>query len=147
MDTTRHEVVYLSAGEVTVRHFRPLLVVGGMFAVIWAGCWISTRLGFVGPKCHSEVLQEAVSPDGRYVATAFEHDCGATARYVRIISVRWSQASFDAENENRWAFIMEGQPEVRLSWTKSTDLTVKHLGGVRLMRKAVVWDGIPISYE
>lgn len=43
--------------------------------------------GCVNP-CNNQIVQEAVSPDGRYAATAFIRDCGATTDFSPQVFLR-----------------------------------------------------------
>lgn len=98
--------------------------------------------------CQSDVVQEAISPDGYRVATAFERGCGATSPFTRVVGVRPKGTRFDGESKSEWVFFVEGQPDIRLTWTGPDRLTVKHSGsGGRVIRQAVVWDGLAVSYE
>lgn len=118
-------------------------------AVLWGGYWaVATyALSRALTDCGNEVLQEAYSTDGQFLATAFERGCGATSPFARIVSVRGSGKPFDGEDREKWVFTIEGRPDVRLTWAGPKHLTVKYGGGGRVVRQAVVWNGVTIAYE
>lgn len=99
-------------------------------------------------ECGNEVLQETTSAGGQYTATAFERGCGATAPFSRIVSVRSTAIRFDGGNKDEWVFVIQDQPDIQLTWTGPEHLTVKYgRGNEHVMRQAVIWSGISISYE
>lgn len=132
------------------RWLRWLVGTAVVLIVVWGAYWaVATyALGRALTECGSEVLQETSSTNGQFTATAFERGCGATSPFTRIVSVRASAARFDGEDREKWVFTIEGQPDIRLMWTGPAHLTVKYGGGGgRVMRQAVVWYGVAVSYE
>jgi hypothetical protein len=75
-------------------------------------------------SCSSSVLSEAVSPDGQYVATVFERNCGATSPYVRIVSIRPKGTRIRFDNDSSLVFATEGQLNVGVKWSGPRELTV-----------------------
>jgi hypothetical protein len=129
---------------------RWLVATAALLVVAWGGYWaVATHaLGRALTECGNEVLQEATSADGQCTATAFERGCGATSPFARIVSVRSGATRFDRENRDEWVFTIQGQPDIRLTWTGPEHLTVKYGGGSgRVVRQAVIWNGVAISYE
>lgn len=120
-----------------------------LLAVVWVGYWaVATHaLGRALTECGSDVLQQATSADGQRIVTAFERGCGATSPFVRIVSLRASRTPFDGEHKNEWVLAIQDQPTIQLTWTGPERLTIKYGGGGRLLRQAVTWDRITISYE
>ena len=132
-----------------IRWPRWLIGVAVLVVAVWGGYWMVAvyALSRSQTDCGNEVLQEAVSTDGTYIATAFERNCGATTPFVQIVGIRSGGSCFDSENTDEWVFTVEGQPGIALTWTAPERLTVKYGGGGRVFRKAVVWYGLVISYE
>jgi hypothetical protein len=132
------------------RWLRWLVGTAVLLVAAWGGYWaVATHaLSRALTECGNEVLQEATSTDGQYIAAAFERGCGATSPYTRIVSVRAGRTRFDGEKRDEWVFTVEGQPDIRLMWTGPDHLTVKYGGGGgRVVRQAVIWYGIAISYD
>ena len=74
--------------------------------------------------CSSSILSEAVSPDGRYIATVFERNCGATSPYLRIVSIYPEGIRLRPEDDGSWVFVSKDQPNVGVSWSSPRQLTV-----------------------
>ena len=90
-------------------------------------CMIAYMLvaGCVGSQCGNEVLSEAASPDIKYVATVFERNCGATAPYARVVSIRPVGSEFDGNDMGEYVFTMQGQHDVTVQWTTANRLVIR----------------------
>lgn len=75
--------------------------------LIFAGCSESF--------CKDEVLEEVRSPDGKYIATVFESNCGATTAYSRHVLLRASESRFDGASAENIVFTVKGQHSVELN--------------------------------
>jgi uncharacterized protein YxeA len=78
--------------------------------------------------CSNDIIKEQSSPDGRYIATLFERDCGATTSYLRIVTLRQTGATFKANKYDDWVFKMEGQPNVVFFWANKNSLSISYSG-------------------
>jgi hypothetical protein len=87
------------------------------------------------------------SPDGTYIATVFERNCGATTPFVRVVSLRASTANFDADKTDDWVFTVEHQPAIVLHWDAQLHLSVAYPRGADLGTQRDVWKDVSISYE
>ena len=72
--------------------------------------------------CGNTILQEVSSPDGRYVATFFERDCGATTNFIRMVSLRFSHKDFSSDNP---VLVLRDRPSLELRWIGSSRLYIK----------------------
>src|SRR5262245_8016231 len=114
-------------------------------ALIAWGAW--RAMGWLrASDCSNTILSEAVTDDGKRTATVFERNCGATTSFVRFVSVRMANAAFDAELENQYVFVIEGQPEVRIAWEGPDHLSVKFASG-RIIRQVMIWYGVTVLYD
>lgn len=117
----------------------PLVIVLNLVVVI-SGCTMSA--------CGNNVLRDAISPDGKHIATVFERNCGATTSYVRVVMVRDSASSFDGGSIDDFIFTMQGQYKVDVRWESIGELVI-----VRAMRSQDIfknldsWQGIRVSYS
>lgn len=75
-----------------------------------------------GGLCSDRIIAESRSPNGEYVATLFERDCGATADFSRMVSIRPSNSGFVADNGR--VFVVKGQPMIYLAWTSGQSLRI-----------------------
>jgi len=143
MNTVSH------AKRPVMRWLRWLIGAVVVLALVWVGYWVLAIQALDQAfECSNDTLQQAESIDGNFVATAFERNCGATSPFVRIVSsIRPSADHFDPNNRDEWAFAVEGQPDIRMTWAGPRNLTVKYgAGGGRVARQAVAWYGVSISY-
>ena len=84
-------------------------------------CLNGCSLNLTG-DCAETTKAQTVSPDGKYVATVYERDCGATTDFSTIVNVRLSNAKFSEKEGD--IFIVRGQPTVNLTWESSTGLKI-----------------------
>jgi hypothetical protein len=80
----------------------------------------------VGSPCDNSVLSEAVSPDKRYIATVFAHDCGATAPFARVVMIRATGSEFHGNDVDEYVFTMRGDHAVGAHWSGPNQLVVEH---------------------
>lgn len=73
--------------------------------------------------CADEVQSSVASPDGKWVATVFERDCGATTDFSMQINVRRASETFDGDSTPP-VFVAKGRRDVRIAWDASRRLMV-----------------------
>jgi hypothetical protein len=98
-------------------------------------------------KCGNEVLQEIDSQDHRYTASVFERDCGATAPFVRVVSLRTEGTKLDTESRGDWILALRGQDTLQLRWASERHLVI---GGATRDPKAQIrssWLDVKVSLE
>ena len=97
--------------------------------------------------CSNDILIEAVSPNGKYVATLFERNCGPTTSYVRIISIRKNKEVFDGDKDASYVFIMSKRHDIKIYWQDSEDLIISRPAiSDYIFKELKEWDGIQIAY-
>jgi len=133
----------------TMRVTRWVLGLAGAALIAWGTYRAIAVYGLyrAATDCSNEILNEAVSSDGKLTATAFERNCGATAPFVRIVSVRATKAAFDGDTEKEYVFVVEGQPELQVAWNGPDYLSVRFGGGGRVVRQALIWYGVTVGYD
>jgi hypothetical protein len=117
----------------SIRFFMPWLL---LLSLIGCGSFL----------CGNDILQEVSSPDGKYVATVFERNCGATTPYLRIVSLRAAGKSFDAEVYNDWVFKISEQYKIEIKWSDIDKLDIMYAGGGEVSTHVDSWNKIKISY-
>ena len=75
--------------------------------------------------CRNSTIEEVRSPDGAYVATVFDRNCGATTPYYRVVSLRFTGSKFDQEMQDDWIFEVKNKPEILLKWADPRHLSVR----------------------
>ena len=96
--------------------------------------------------CSVDVLSESNSPDGKYIATVFERNCGATTPFVRVVSLRHADSEFSSEEDDDWVFTIHGQSDIRTSWTENTELKILYSATGDNPTRRTKWGKITIDY-
>jgi len=131
-----------------MRVIRWALGLAGVALIAWGAYWAIAVYGlYRATDCSNEILNEAVSNDGKLTATAFEQNCGATAPFSRIVSVRAANTAFDGDAEKEYVFVVEGQPDLHVAWDGPNHLSVRFGGGGRVVRQALIWYGVTVGYD
>jgi hypothetical protein len=99
-----------------------VILTGSLIVAYPIGYYIASSL--FSFSCSSSVLSEAASPDGQYIATVSERNCGATSPYIRVVSIRPEGTRLRVENDSSWVFVTEDQPTVEVIWSGPRKLTV-----------------------
>jgi hypothetical protein len=122
-----------------------LLLVG--LCVGGVGC----RVG--GALCSEEMKHEVTSLDGKYVATLFERNCGATTDFVTHINLRPSEAKYRAESSGNVIdgeiFVVDGRPEITLIWTEAKTLSILsklEVDSRGIFKQEASWQDVIIRY-
>jgi hypothetical protein len=100
-----------------------------------------------GSLCGNDVIKESVSPDGKYVASVIERNCGATTPYVQVISLRLSNTKLDPEKHDDWVFTIHGQSKIELNWESTRKLNISYSGTGDNPTQRVSWQDVAISYN
>jgi len=103
--------------------------------------------------CADQVTQESHSPDGRWAATSYVRDCGATTSDATHIIVRDAATPFRAWRhggppDQGLVYAQEQRPLVDLQWTGPHDLVI-HLAadGGRVYARLSSWHNVSIAYS
>ncbi|PTQ66541.1 hypothetical protein C8R26_1487 [Nitrosomonas oligotropha] len=97
--------------------------------------------------CGDEIKDEVISPNGKYVATIFERNCGATTPYISIVSLRLSDIKFDPEDHNNWVFKIYGESDIEATWAAMNKLKISFTGTGSPPNKNEKWRNVVISYD
>lgn len=100
-----------------------------------------------GSLCSNDVLSESTSPDGEYVASVFERNCGATTPHVQVISLRLSNTKLNPERHEDWVFTIHGQSRIDLHWESARKLKISYSGTGDNPTQRVSWQDVIISYK
>jgi hypothetical protein len=100
-----------------MKRFTPLLLFFPLAFAI-SGCGFLLR-----SNCENAIRSEIQSPDGKFVATLFERNCGATTDFSTIVNLRESSRKFDGDNLG--IVITRGQHKFDLVWDGNTHLRLR----------------------
>lgn len=100
----------------------------------------------LGADCEDAIKVEMKSPDGKYIATLYERDCGATTDFSTIVNLRAGSAKFNGEDER--VFVIEGRPQVELVWKGNANLQLDCRGcrAEDIFKQERAWKDVTISY-
>jgi hypothetical protein len=101
-------------------------------------------------ECDDEVRGEARSPGGRWVATTYVRNCGATAAYATHVVIRDAALPFrpwrnGGPGDQGLVYVEEQQPTIELVWQGPNELAIRSSGGGgRIFRRENHWRGVAI---
>lgn len=78
--------------------------------------------------CSNDIINETKSSDGKYIATVFDRNCGATTANLRIVTLRLAKDSLDSNEYKDWVFKVKGQPKVDVIWITDDKLSINYAG-------------------
>ncbi len=125
---------------------RRFMLLAALFvgAVLLFVVWLFLALP---PLCGKEVLQEAVSPDGRYKASVYEGSCGSTTGVATYIAVERNFDTLLAKEAD--VLIANGDRMsvgVRVRWSGPRALVVSWRGSERVFLAESQVLGISVDY-
>ena len=94
--------------------------------------------------CDNKLREEVPSPNGEYVVSIIERNCGATTPFMSLVSIRRSDSSFDAEDYENWVFTIEGKSNIAVSWEENKKLKITYTGTGSTPNQKKTWNGIEI---
>ncbi|MGH9877893.1 MAG: DUF5412 family protein [Nitrososphaerales archaeon] len=96
--------------------------------------------------CDDEIKHEKGSPDGKYVATFYERDCGATTDFSTIVNIRPRAEKFNGKKGS--LFIVKGRHQINIAWKDRGKLQIecKDCRSEDVFKQERVWSDIEISY-
>jgi hypothetical protein len=97
--------------------------------------------------CDNELIEDIVSLNGKYAASVFERNCGATTPYIRIVSLHLANEKLGYEDSENWVFISKGQPHIKLAWIGDEILKVYSSGTGEEPTQRNMWGEVSIIYE
>jgi Family of unknown function (DUF5412) len=97
--------------------------------------------------CDNQLIEDVKSPNGKYTASVFERDCGATTPYIEIVSLHSSAAKFDPENYDDWVFTVQGRSKVKATWISDDKLQVSYTYTGEKLTQQEKWNGINITVK
>ncbi len=96
-------------------------------------------------ECVNTVKYESVSPDGMFVATAFERSCGATTNFSTQASIRENSQPFDLKNGGN-ILVIGGKNDIRLNWINKRHLSM-HFSATEIFKKEKTWGSVNITHN
>jgi|RhiMethySRZTD1v2_1073278.scaffolds.fasta_scaffold1192698_2 uncharacterized protein DUF5412 len=105
-------------------------------------CFLVSVACGIGIPCDNEIKQELVSPDGRYTATAFIRDCGATTGFSPQVHLRRTGTKMTAAGN---VFIGNHSNEIKIRWLSANELEISSPGEVTHSLKE--FDGVRVTLK
>jgi hypothetical protein len=116
-----------------------------LWALLFLSSVGSNGCGILGPRCSDVIVREYPSPDGDFVASVFERNCGATTDYSTHVALRRSGEAFSGEPQHRITTV-SGRSVIELSWIGPQTLRVSTRQDTIFLAEDA-WDRIDILYE
>jgi hypothetical protein len=92
---------------------------------IWHAVVFATLVSSCGlDPCANILKGEAVSPDGRYVASTYVTSCGATTTARTAVGLRPAQLAFEASTGQPAVLLLSGEWDVSVAWDGGNRLSV-----------------------
>lgn len=95
--------------------------------------------------CTDAMKAEARSPDGRYVATVFERDCGATTDFSTHVGIRKNDKLM-MFSEQVSVLTIKGRETVDVEWSTDETLLIS-LPKAKTFTKLQAWRDVKIVYH
>jgi hypothetical protein len=113
---------------------------------------IALTLNYLGcGLCGEDSKHEIKSTDGRYVATVFVRNCGATTPYVTHLNLREVGENFKPDSNGviveGEVYTVKGQAEIKVSWSSESSLLIETIGGPEVLGKEKSWKEVTINYK
>ena len=96
------------------------------------------------PLCENTLISDALSSDGRYTASVFERNCGATTSSVFVVSLRHAEDEFNPLGDN-WIFTVHDKTPIYIKW-HGTSLHVDYVQVFDKPTKVNKWKDVSIKY-
>lgn len=111
-------------------------------------CFCLSSVGCLSSDCENTVLAEVNSPDGKKVASLFEHGCGATTPFVQVVTIREYGTRFEGNDTEDFIFTMQGQQKIEVQWEGDNRLVIKRPPNAGdIFKELKSWNGVEISYN
>ena len=91
-----------------------------------------------------DIIQEVVSPDGKYVAYVFEANGGATTRFTYRLSVLKNGKKLKAGDVGN-TFITYDEFDVE--WINDNTLKVNNIPSINIFEQKIKIDGVNVTYN
>ncbi len=91
-----------------------------------------------------DIIQESVSPDGKYIAYVFEANGGATSRFTYRLSILKNGKKLKAGDVGN-TFIT--YTEFDVEWIDDNTLNVNNIASVNIFKQETKIDDVNISYN
>ena len=91
-----------------------------------------------------DIIQESVSPDGKYIAYVFEANGGATSRFTYRLSILKNGKKLKAGDVGN-TFIT--YTEIAEEWSDDNTLNVNNIASVNIFKQETKIDDVNISYN
>ncbi len=139
----------MSSRRRVIHWLRLLTCIAAIVVVAWVSYWVAAVYGLSRmSECGNRVLQEATSPDYRFIVTAFERNCGATTPFITGVAIRPVGSALTPETDD-WLFGAQNRFDVAIRWDDARHLHLRMPSPPQasISSQLIVWQGIEITYD
>lgn len=99
-------------------------------------------------RCDDQIQTHADSPKGKYEATVFVRNCGATTDYSSIINLRETSSRFNADADDNTIFVVKGRPRIGIEWitTDHVRVSCSACSQENIFKQVQSWKDVKVSY-
>lgn len=96
-------------------------------------------------SCNDSVFVEESSPDKKYVAVAYQRNCGATTGFATRVTIQSRRSKI---GDSEYVFGVEDKRQVKLVWTDARKLNVECVGCTHndIFRQETFWKDVSVTY-
>src|ERR1051325_9404381 len=111
--------------------------------VLLSGCHSSLL-----DACDDRVVREVRSGDGKFVATLYVRNCGATTDYSSIVNLRPGGTRFNGYADDYIIFVAKGERDIGIQWLNTNEVRVWCRGceSNDIFKKQPTWKDVKIAY-
>jgi hypothetical protein len=105
------------------------LIVVGVLTAMGAGYLLLTSTFDLVGDCGEEVIRSVPSPDGRFVATVYRRNCGATSDFATHVNLRRNSGAVKRDGgvvHEGEVLTLGGTRKVKVTWLDSRRLSLLH---------------------
>jgi hypothetical protein len=117
-----------------------MLIIGALVSLLLAltGCTLD---------CGHELVKEVQSPDGKYIASVFDSDCGATTPFSRQVLLRKGGTVFSGDHQEDVVFRVKGKRNIEAQWVDGEHLRIRRSPNKDdIFKESGEWHGVKVTY-
>lgn len=99
--------------------------------------------------CEESDVKEMVSPDEKHVARVVVRNCGATADYSTIVSLKNNTSDWLSSDNTTDVLVLKGDLQVEINWGDNEAVNIKCPLCIKdsVFKQESSWSGIKIIFE
>jgi len=98
--------------------------------------------------CDDRVVREVRSGDGKFLATLYVRNCGATTDYISIVNLRPGGTRFNGDADGDIVFVAKGERDIGIQWLNTNEVRIWCRGceSNDIYKRQPTWKDVKIAY-